>query len=812
MIFKHLGEIPFLNGGLFEIENWEFPLKIRNKAFGKMFKELFEHYNFTVREDTALDMEVAIDPEMLGKVFENLILTLEKNPKTDLRKATGSYYTPRVIVHFMCQQSLKEYLIEGATEKTSLSLNREKIEKLFTLNPATQISEEELTWLRSSFTTQEAERMKQLVLQCRVCDPAVGSGAFVVGMLHEMIAVIKLFDIVLKGTKEIRHENYDYQLKRKLIENCLYGVDIQEQAVRICELRLWLSLVVDYEGKDIPPLPNLSYRIRQGNSLIDQLFGYNVNLNLPQVTEKGEKLKQLIDSIQNDKHAYFYESDMKKKHEAELKILSKQCDLASFYLKLRQDQVVEAYESKYGSGLFGERRLKKAEEEERDAMKVEIKELDRLLLPAKNTKEKLIAVQQGKLKETEHTRRLIDTFVWKLDFAEVFREKDGFDIVIGNPPYISFYSNTGHDLTLEEKRYFIRYYNSLLNESDRTNSMNLFAERAMIISTGRGRTVFIVNKTLSVLPSYVYVRRFLLENGRIEYLITDLHPFEAIVDCIIFSIQNEPLLEEYPIKWYKGQIEEPVTVNVKEIRSNRNLEFHFSLYGQITAKIERADGVLGNLITINRGVNIGGCFDSFLCSEKKNSNYYRYLGGTHAINRYSYAWDHRDGYFCFDQGKEKELRDFGKTLVLGDPKRYLVPRLFIPESGQYLMCAYSEERIYGAYGIMVGTQKNDKYDLLYICALINSKLISFYAIEKEILRKGNKATPHIGVKGLNAIPCYLLDKKSQSRFVTIVEKILAKKRGMPTYDTKDFEAQIDQQVYKLYGLTEEEIEIVEGQL
>ncbi|MDI6802748.1 MAG: hypothetical protein QME58_02730 [Bacteroidota bacterium] len=442
--FKQLGSIPFLNGGLFESEPWEDVLKISNGLFGKLFKDLFEHYNFTVREDTAMDMEVAIDPEMLGKVFENLILQLEKDPTTDLRKATGSYYTPRVIVHFMCQQSLKEYLIENLTPYVTLNLVqglstdtsaqipnqsfaaaqesvrndgkglgmdaekkqiREKIEKLFALNPASLLTTEEISWLKSSFTHDEAERMKNLIFNCRVCDPAVGSGAFVVGMLHEMVAIIKLLDMLLMGLGKIQERNYDYELKRKIIEYCLYGVDIQEQAVRICELRLWLSLVVDYQGIDIPPLPNLSYRIRQGNSLIDKLFGYPVNMNISQTTERGEKLKQLIDSIQNDKHAYFYESDIQKKRKAELGILAKQCDLASVYLKLRQDIVSSEHEAKYGKGLFGYKELRKAEQEDKETLQKEIKELEKLILLAKNTKDKVLAVEKGKLTEAEKTRQ-----------------------------------------------------------------------------------------------------------------------------------------------------------------------------------------------------------------------------------------------------------------------------------------------------------------------------------------------------------------------------------------------------------------------
>lgn len=557
-IFKDLGDMPFLNGGLFEIETWEYPLKIRNRMFGKMFKEMFEHYNFTVREDTALDMEVAIDPEMLGKVFENLILTREKDPKIDLRKSTGSYYTPRTIVHFMCQQSLKEYLFENtyypegfglckevlpftnsAYEKTTKQSTldipeqdvlknqfREKIEKLFALSPAAQLPEDELAWLKSSFTVQEADRMKQSVLNCRVCDPAVGSGAFLVGMLHEMIAVVKRFDIVLEGVQEIQRANYDYELKRKLVEHCLYGVDIQEQAVRICELRLWLSLVVDYHGSGIPPLPNLSYRVRRGNSLIDQLFGYNVNLNLKQGTEKAERLKQLIDSIQNDKHAYFYESDLQKKRKAELNILAKQCDLASFYLKLRQDVVVEEFESKYGKGLFGDRKLKKAEEVQQDALKQEIKELDRLLRVAKNTQEKLLAVEKGKLKDTEDTQRLRDTFVWKLDFAEVFRERNGFDVIIANPPYGA---DIDVDLPVLQGRYpeSIKHYGEIYK---------IFYELALShLVRDQGTVMYISSNTFLGQPRYRDLREYLLKHEIVMIVNLGEKVFEAVVPVCIFE-------------------------------------------------------------------------------------------------------------------------------------------------------------------------------------------------------------------------------------------------------------------------------------
>src|SRR5690606_1410197 len=135
---------------------------------------------------------------------------------------------------------------------------------------------------------------------------------------------------------------------------------------------------------------------------------------------------------------------------------------------------------------------------------------------------------------------------------------------------------------------------------------------------------------------------------------------------------------------------------------------------------------------------------------------------------YFYEWSESDGYMIFDDKKEKQLRSQGKTLALGNHERYLQPRLFIPESAQTIMAAYSEEQIYSAYGLLVGTTDLGANYLKYSCALLNSKLITFYSIQREILRKGNKATPHVGVKGLNGLPIYN-DKGMISKFAKITD-------------------------------------------
>jgi len=153
-----LGDVPFLNGGLFEVPA-DTPLTdqltVGNNVFDKVFDGLLEHYNFTVREDTPLDVEVAIDPEMLGQIFENLVLGLERGE--DRRKATGSYYTPRVIVHFMCRQALKECL---AAES---GLDPAHLEALMDVGPAEQLTPEEAAELNEMITEPEARLLRGLV-------------------------------------------------------------------------------------------------------------------------------------------------------------------------------------------------------------------------------------------------------------------------------------------------------------------------------------------------------------------------------------------------------------------------------------------------------------------------------------------------------------------------------------------------------------------------------------------------------------------------------------------------------------------------
>lgn len=506
--FKDLGDVPFLNGGLFEIEPFHsklpFDLKISNRTFRDVFDSLLEHFNFTVREDTPVDVEVAIDPEMLGRIFENLILQLERD--RDLRKMTGSYYTPRVIVHFMCQQSLKEYL---ALES---QIDPAKLEMLLELNPPDQLEDWEVDLLKDIVSIPEARTLRDAAKRVFVLDPAVGSGAFLVGMLHEVLTLVKHMDIREHAPEYIARQNYAYELKRDVIESCLYGVDILEQAVRICELRLWLSLVVDYEKEpeeEVPPLPNLSYQVRQGDSLIETLFGQRARLDTLTRTEKG---RQLIDEIQQEKHAYFLTRNLRQKRQKELNILVKQCELSEILVKEKRQYLATT------PRLIGEMTAKEAMENEE--IRQQASELDKLLSSAKNAKQKAQAWLEGKLSASSTDinklrQELGISFVWRLDFAEVFKSKGGFDIVIQNPPYLNIRTLTTA-LDMSDKTALEKYYRAARRGYD---LYVLFVELSLLLTCSGGIFCLIMPNKIQVAGYAETIREILLRETRIRHLV-----------------------------------------------------------------------------------------------------------------------------------------------------------------------------------------------------------------------------------------------------------------------------------------------------
>lgn len=224
-----IGQVPYLNGGLFEEDedDRDPDITVPDECVNAIRRQLFNRLNFTVTESTPLDVEVAVDPEMLGKVFEELVTG---------RHETGSYYTPKPVVAFMCREALKGYLKTGVAKETPAAVER-------------FVDEHDPAGLR------DAEAVLGAIKRVTVCDPACGSGAYLLGMLHELLA-LRACLFVTKNVDAVS----TYQRKLEIIQNNVYGVDIDPFAVNIARLRLWLSLAVDFEGNEPPPLPNLDFK------------------------------------------------------------------------------------------------------------------------------------------------------------------------------------------------------------------------------------------------------------------------------------------------------------------------------------------------------------------------------------------------------------------------------------------------------------------------------------------------------------------------------------------------------------------------
>lgn len=369
-------KIPYLNGGLFERDELDAPKSVFPAAYFESLFEFLSQYNFTIDENDPNDAEMGIDPEMLGRIFENL---LEDN------KDKGAFYTPKEIVQYMCRESLIAYLTtcvmkrQGEDHQPEDKIRdavRELLKTPETIVP--KMSEEHL------------EDFGTYIRMVKICDPAIGSGAFPMGLLNELVrcrASIGAWATDAQGTVLTG----DYAaLKAEIICNNIYGVDIEKGAVDIARLRFWLSIIVDEQSPHA--LPNFDYKFMQGNSLLEQFEGIDLS-NIYDEPKCGEQINMAFDEETNALG------------------------------ELRQ------YMTEYFS--VSEHKRKK---ELRD----NIGDSVRRLVCAKTTKEEI----RDKISAIDPTANT-QFFLWHTWFADVF-EKGGFDIVIGNPPW-------GADLSKESK-------------------------------------------------------------------------------------------------------------------------------------------------------------------------------------------------------------------------------------------------------------------------------------------------------------------------------------------------------------------------
>ena len=485
---KKTVKIPFLNGGLFDKEDIDqkvltFDPKLFHNPDSnedpkqRGFLDFLQAFNFTVHEDSPDDHTIAVDPEMLGHIFENL---LEDN------KDRGTFYTPKEIVHYMCQESLMEYIVRGS------GLKRDTVEKLVRYKEVDKIEADVLRQVAS------------ILDRVKICDPAIGSGAFPMGLLLEIFSIK---EVIAYGSNSSWNPA---SVKEKIIQGSIYGVDIEKGAVDIARLRFWLSLVVD---EDKPrPLPNLDYKIMQGDSLLESYEDLDLCVRVEEETklfrDENKFSREDIDHLKSLVKKYFAADNSEVKKELQHSI----DDIVSKFIKgqiqdkvRRNNDALNDIELKLATANRQTPKTNADKKKKEESLRKLRNILDRIL----KEQERLKGIEKD-LKQIQKNR-IYPYFLWHLWFSDIF-ENGGFDIVIGNPPYIQLQKDGGDLADL--------YENANYQTFDRMGDIySLFYERGWQLLKPNGNLCYITSNKWMRAGYGEGTRRFLANNANPTLLV-----------------------------------------------------------------------------------------------------------------------------------------------------------------------------------------------------------------------------------------------------------------------------------------------------
>lgn len=821
-------KIPYLNGGLFTpTYEWEKTnIKIENERFQKIF-EVFDRYNFTVYEPDPIEKEVAVDPEMLGKVFERL---LDVND----RKGSGAYYTPREIVQYMCRESLITYL------KNNSDIEEDRIRSFFDRKDH-ELGETEAKRARilaNEGLRDRASTLYDLLKKVKVCDPAVGSGAFPMGLLKEISSArhyLNTFFIHEKNEKG--NELTEYDIKKQTLENCIYGVDIEAGAVEIARLRFWLALIVEHDIEDVEPLPNLDYKIMQGNSLIEQL---------PEVDSKqrDKDINDLYEKLAEAKHNLFNLTDGSKK-EDKIMIIQEVASEIALYTKIKPIRE-KIREIRNTPSLFG-----KISKDENQLNFDEFLSED-------------LRREYKKIDEIQETHPK-SHFEWHLNYSEVF-EKGGFDIVIGNPPYVEFKNLEKEIKNLIESRFqsttgkydlYIPFYeNSIRLLKDQGVIAFISPTRFMHRGYGEAlRKLLLEQVTINIILDFVdhqvfnaaltYTGVFIFQKGKQD---------NRKAKSIRYIRLKKDIYDETFEQLHNGDIFEEIYIDQDKLSilpwyiSNDTTEL-------LLKKIEESKTKLSDLCEgIYQGIATGK--DEVFVIDKSIIDQYKietgiaipFLRGKN-ISKYFINWKNTYLIYPYDrQGqplKESQLQQTYPNVYryLVERKNQLKGRKYFDESTKHWYELWNQRNLNRFYREKIMTLDNSKsnsfaydnsnfvgstttYSLIlnnpnisykYLLGVLNSSLLDFYHKKKTIPQAGGYFRYQASF--INGLPILTEDgdDQSKSEIIGCVEEII-KLRSNSDYRlnekmqnaVKGFEVKIDRIIYKLYGLTEDEIRIIEN--
>ena len=761
-----LVKIPFLSGGLFDEDDKKqrgiiFPANLIKSLF-----DFFNQYNFTIYEDSPNDHTVAVDPEMLGHIFENL---LEDN------KDKGAYYTPKEIVHYMCQESLIEYLC------TALEIEDENKEKeAITL----LLKKKEL----DPILKPEIKNLNKALDIVKICDPAIGSGAFPMGLLHEIFTAKQTLHTFEHGNTK----TFDASaVKLNIIQNSIYGVDIEKGAVDIARLRFWLSLIVDEEKPQA--LPNLDYKIVVGNSLVsklgDDIIDIDWTLNETShglfgadlAKQKGELLKK----ISKEQKEFFKPNSDKKKLAADIR--NSKINLLITQLELIiKTQGIETKPTGTNRAL-----VKQTE----------------IYLQTISWKNSIKDLQKLKTKPDAP----LQFFDWKLDFPEVMNEqvaeKLGFDIVIANPPYIDSETmvNTGN----EDLRIFLS--NKLSFCRGNWDIYIAFFDFSFSILNKTGNLVFITPDKWISKPFGDEIRKGLKDNFN-SIAEAGRKVFEnAKVDSIITFITKTPKSNIRIDKFLNGE-----AINFSLVDKTSLIEpFAFDwLFSDFVEKINSIDKFPNKLSEYAFCENACATSDAYklkdyLLDTTFDSEKHLKIINTGTIGRYVSKWGKREMTYLKDKYLKPvvNIRRFQKDFSNSYGAKSILPKLIIKGLTLLDGCFDKEGVIIPGKSTLVITKPQGREnELLFPLALINSKISLFYIKEKyrgSSYNQGINFNPDM----LNNLPVPYISKGTMKTIISTVLKII--KEHELENDTLLLEADLNKLFYKLYELTFDEVKVID---
>jgi hypothetical protein len=856
-VLELFNDIPFLNGGLFDcldkedesgkviyidgfsrnpkkqakipdylfFQKEEVKVDLSKYGLGSNKKvrgliEILKSYNFTIDENTPIDQEIALDPELLGKVFENLLACYNPETATTARKATGSYYTPREIVDYMVEESLKEYFKNKFPD-----IDEQKLEMLLSYSEdIPELSEEERRKLISS------------IADIKILDPACGSGAFPMGILQKLVHLLQRLDPdnkywyelqyerAIKASEEVFKEkdkaereemlkeineafdesiNYpDYARKLYLIENCIYGVDIQPIAIQISKLRFFISLVIDQkvdktkENLGIRPLPNLETKFVAANTLIGLERPKQLPLRNPEIERKEKELKDI-------RHRYFT-------------------------AKTRAEKL-------------------KLQEKDREIRK----KIAQLL------------INDGWGERTAHKIASFDLFDqnssadW-FDPEWMFGVIDGFDIVIGNPPYVR-----------QEKIKHLKPSLQQQNYQTFTSTADLyvyFYEKGHQLLKEAGILSFISSNKWMRAKYGNKLRNFLRDNTAVLKIIdfSGYRVFEQTVDTNIILFSKGKPKDSHSVCFVEiksdvKNVIEYINQNWQTIPQEKLSDNAWTLADEkvmaLKENIERVGKPLKDWgVRIYRGV-VTGYNEAFIidtetrnrilanCKDeeerKRTEEIIKPVLRGRDIGKYYYKWA---GLWVILATKHPispcvldYLKNYKEALknragsqewyeLQAPPSKKKINLLLMDKVGYSdigFRFAYIPKEVVGLnttyFIIPYGHTKDRKKILLYLLGLLNSKLIKFYYLNTaQVLSEKATRGFSIYVEQLPIPPLTTQNQPIADQIIHKVNEILSLTQS-ENYETdtskqqkvKELEKEIDKLVYKLYNLTEEEIKIIE---